>query len=177
MTEDSPTLLPDQGNWSDLAVLVREWVRYNPETGAFTWRKSGPYKKAGAKAAHRASGGYCRISLYNRLVYAHRAAFVLMLGRWPAQFADHVDGDPSNNKWSNLREATLQQNNHNAKRPRTNKTGVKGVSYLKTRGVYRARAWVNGRQRSLGCYETAEQAHAAYCKAVKEHRGVFGRTR
>lgn len=47
-------------------------------------------------------------------VSAHRAAFALYFGRWPDAEVDHIDGDRTNNRRSNLRELTHQQNMHAA---------------------------------------------------------------
>jgi hypothetical protein len=69
--------------------------------------------------------------------------FYVMQQRWPLPglVIDHRDGDPSNNVWSNLREATYSQNNRNADRSSTRWNGRDEVleqGVTKTRyGTYR----------------------------------------
>jgi hypothetical protein len=50
-------------------------------------------------------------------------------------------------------------------------TGFKGVSRLK--GKFRARIHLNGREKSLGVYATAQEAAQAYDRASKQHFGDF----
>jgi hypothetical protein len=55
---------------------------------------------------------------------------------------DHIDGNRCNNKVENLRWVSYQQNNHNRKIPRTNKSGIKGVHTNKADGKFVA-TWRN----------------------------------
>jgi hypothetical protein len=62
---------------------------------------------------------------------------------------DHKDRDPSNDKWSNLREATSSQNKYNR--------GLDGG----LRGIYKSGNgwWVMvGRNNYLGTFDTLEEA-------------------
>ena len=49
---------------------------------------------------------------------ANRIIFYIMCQRWPLpdHVIDHIDRDPSNNRWSNLRECTSSQNAMNCDR-------------------------------------------------------------
>ena len=62
--------------------------------------------------------------------------------------------------------------------PITNKVGMKGVIQVKRFGVtkFEARIKVAGKQMHLGRFETAQEAHAAYCNAADKHFGDFART-
>lgn len=90
-------------------------------------------------------------------------------------FVDHIDGNGLNNRRANLRLATPAQNSRNQKRLGSNASGYKGVSWNNKTEKWQARIRVNFSLKSLGCFETPEAAHAAYCKASAELHGEFGR--
>lgn len=86
---------------------------------------------------------------------------------------DHEDRNPANNAASNLRVATTAQNHRNTRRPKTNTSGFKGVSWHRARGKWRASISVNNRTKQLGHFDTPEDAHAAYLAAAVALSGPF----
>ena len=61
----------------------------------------------------------------------YRVIWMLNYGEIPAGYVvDHIDGDVSNNRISNLRIVTYQTNTRNRAKPRTNTSGVVGVYLL-----------------------------------------------
>lgn len=158
------------------AERLREVLDYDPETGAFTWKVMLAYRaKVGAVAGWSGDDGRITITINNTYYKAHRLAWLYMTGRWPEQDIDHRDLDASNNRWNNLREATPAQNLWNTGAHRNNKTGYKGVFLVVSSGRYRAAIRVAGKTLHLGCFMSAEMAHAAYAAAAREHRGEFAR--
>lgn len=141
---------------------------YDPETGDFIrdGRLSGSFD----------SYGY-RVTQYNKKNYKHhRLAWFFMTGQWPEKFIDHIDGDPSNNTWVNLREATNQQNCWNSGVRKNNKLGVKGVS-LHSCGKYAAQIQAGPKKEYLGLFDSIEEASAAYKRASKRlHKEFSGVT-
>lgn len=107
-----------------------------------------------------------------RFIYMHR----LICGTPDGFETDHIDGDSMNNRRSNLRPASAMQNRHNQGNRVDNKSGYKGVCWAASRGKWQAKIGVAGKQKHLGRFESAEDAHAAYCKASAELHGEFGRT-
>ena len=99
----------------------------------------------------------------------------LILGLVPGDGlqGDHINKDGLDNRRSNLRIATVSQNNFNRGASRLNKSGYKGVSWHKNR--WRASITAKGKDYQLGYFATAELAHAAYCKAAMELHGEFAR--
>lgn len=87
---------------------------------------------------------------------------------------DHRNGDSLDNRRANLRECTPQQNAHNRRPQRGAKVPFKGVS-LRSNGTYQAAITVAGKRTYLGCFETAELAHAAYTEAAIRLHGEFAR--
>lgn len=88
---------------------------------------------------------------------------------------DHIDGDGLNNRRSNLRTATREQNGHNAQLSARNTSGIKGVSWCQRSRKWLARITVNGTIKYLGVYSDKDHAAAAYAKASASLHGEFGR--
>ena len=158
------------------ADLVRQLLDYDPETGVFTYKarkpeqfKGGEHSAihtcnkwnsrcAGSVAGSVAGRGHIDIAI-NRVNYrAHRLAWLYVYGKWPENGVDHIDGNPANNRLSNLRDATQAQNMRNAKKYRTNATGEKNVGFDKRRGLYHLSFTIDGTQRHFAYYETLEEA-------------------
>src|SRR5437879_12879405 len=76
------------------------------------------------------SGSYLALRYNGKSVYAHRLAFYLQTGRWP-KYVDHINGNKLDNRWCNLREATMAQNKANEGLRSSNTSGWKGVSWHK----------------------------------------------
>lgn len=159
------------------AERLKQVLHYDPETGYFTWLLS---PTRGINPGDRTSDqpnprGYFLIKVDRRSYKAHRLAWLYMTGAWPVALIDHINGVRSDNRFCNLREATLSQNQANSKRSRLNKTGFKGVSFHESYGLYSAQVTnpAKGRVQWLGYFKSAEEAHAAYCRAAVAHYGEF----
>jgi hypothetical protein len=96
-----------------------------------------------------------------------------MTGENPSRIVDHKDRHVTNTRWTNLRLATLSENQWNSKIQRNNTSGFKGVSYDKRNGHYYARLTISGKPTRIGTFDTPEAAHAAYCDAARIHYGRF----
>ena len=86
---------------------------------------------------------------------------------------DHQDCNPLNNRKSNLRICTHQENLRNYRRPANNTSGYKGV--IKTRNKWQAQHKNNGENIRLGTFDTAVEAARAYNCATKKLYGKFAR--
>jgi len=107
-----------------------------------------------------------------RTVQMHR----VIMGEPDGLDVDHRDGNGLRNIRNNLREATKVQNNQNRSIGRNNTSGFKGVSWHKRCCKWQSQIKLNGKVKYLGHYDTAEQAHEAYCDASAKYHGEFGRT-
>jgi hypothetical protein len=158
------------------AAQARELWAYDPETGVLTWKvKPGKSLSAGMVAGKSDRSGRRVIGFQKRLYQASRIAWLIVHGDWPTAFIDHINGDPSDNRISNLREATLAENARNSKQRRDSTHSLKGVALAKGRYYY-ARISLDGERRYLGCFENEEAAHTAYAAAAAELHGEFART-
>lgn len=154
-----------------LASLVSAF-RVNKQ-GALIRLNSGGGQKKGSIAGSLHRTGYVRIKHSGYVFQAHRVTYAISHNRWPEEYIDHVNGIKSDNRPINLRDANGAQNQWNTG-PRT--SGIKGVFYRKDIGKWRARIGVNGKQKTLGFFDTEEIAGDAYAKAALEFHGAFAMT-
>jgi hypothetical protein len=118
--------------------------------------------------------GYYRISLSkhgkHKAGRIHRlaaTAFITNLDNKPC--VDHIDNCKTNNHITNLRWATITENNMNSKIGKNNTSGCKGVYYDKNR--WRARIKIDGISINIGSYKTLEEAKQA---RIKKANAIFG---
>jgi hypothetical protein len=88
---------------------------------------------------------------------------------------DHKDGDGLNNQKKNLRICTHAENLKNQKLHKNNISGLKGVSFYKRVKKWVAFIGVDGKQISLGYFDTKLEAYQAYCDACLKYHGKFSR--
>lgn len=150
------------------AARLRELLDYDPGTGVLRWKHNG--KSVGS----RNSRGYIRLAVKGYHTCAHRVAWAMQTGEWSERYLDHIDCDPSNNRWANLRQATHSQNSMNRHVRRDSDTGVKGVRLR--RGKY-AQAYIQaaGERIYLGSFASVEEAMAARGRAAAGLHKEFAR--
>lgn len=153
---------------------ISECYSYDAESGSVT-RKDGAQKHGNTKPDPCAvnKGGYAIVRFERGAVLVHRLAWLLMTGDWPKNEIDHINGIRLDNRWSNLRQCSNEENARNCKLYKNNKTGFKGVRKTKT-GRFSARIGARG-SISLGTFDTPEQASEAYVKAALSLHGNFHR--
>ncbi|MDE1814536.1 MAG: HNH endonuclease, partial [Thaumarchaeota archaeon] len=145
-------------------------------TGIFTWLQNrGRHFCAGARAGTRLPLGYWQIYLGGKRYLAHRLAWLYMTGAFPTGHIDHINRDPSDNRWVNLRAATPSQNLANQGLSKSNKSGFKGVCWNKRKRKWQAGIRIGGKQTWLGLFSDPAQAHAAYVRAAIREFGEFAR--
>lgn len=100
----------------------------------------------------------------------HRLAFLYMTGEWPAHQVDHINADRADNKWANLREATISVNAQNRRAALAgSSSGLLGASWDSKHERWKAQIRVNGRTRHLGYFGSPEAAHQAYLMSKRAH--------
>lgn len=151
------------------AEQAREWLDYNPTTGALTWRVTrSRLAQAGDPAGHLKKSGYVQVIIRGKAYAAHRLAWLITHGSWPENDIDHCNGVGFDNRIVNLRDVTTRVNTENRRiAATTSKTGLLGVS-PRADGQFLAQIQVNGKKRHLGLFPTAEQGHAAYLDAKRK---------
>lgn len=117
--------------------------------------------------------GYRGLTVFGRSFMQHRIVWMMHNDGSCPEFLDHINGNKSDNRIENLRPATKVDNGWNRGKNKNNTSGYKGVCFMKRKGVYRASVYFGGRAIHAGFHSTAEEAHLAYCKKLKEVAGEF----
>ena len=107
---------------------------------------------------------------------AHRVVFAMHRGSWPKRTVDHKNGDVTDNKPSNLRNATKRQQCLNKRTKRTRSSGSLKGAYQSPSGRFYAQIRANGVFHHLGSFDTEQQANAAYAAAATKLNGRFARS-
>lgn len=150
-------------------LTARELFHYDQETGIIIWIVSKKGLKAGSYAGYIDSAGYRIIRIKGRNYKAHRLAWLLAYHFFPSLDIDHINGDRSDNRIENLRQVTNSENQQNQRIARKdNKTGMLGVCFHEHSKKFNARIKLNGKQISLGYFETAAEAHEKYLHAKRQ---------
>jgi hypothetical protein len=169
--------MPDQ-------AYLREAFRYNRKTGQLTWRRrprehfkntqawNAWNTKYAGKSAGALWGDRWSIRLDGVIYRRARIIWKLTFGTDPIE-VDHRDLNKSNDRLSNLREATRSQQQANTRRSRRNTSGVKGVSRNPDGTKWVSHIEVRGTVLCLGTFASRATAFAAYCEAAKKHFGAF----
>jgi len=141
---------------------ILKLLSYNPKTGDLYWkvnRSSRAIKgsKAGTTIIDSKNLKYVRIIINGKKYLAHRLAFLIMEKRWP-KYIDHINGEGTDNRWENLREATCQENNRNKRLQDNNTSGATGVIFNKKASKWMVSIKVDSKRIHLGYYEDFNDA-------------------
>ena len=152
---------------------LKEVLHYDPDKGVFIWIKVSKYhrekmfKQAGGIQRDRQGRPHITIGIDGKLYQAHRLAFLYILGYFP-ETVDHMNGNPLDNRFSNLREVSSAENRENhAKRKK--KSGLPLGVKKKSKTRYVARITINGKTLELGSFCSPEAASQAYLKAKRKY--------
>lgn len=162
---------------------LKSILDYNPDTGEFTWKVDrGGLAKAGNIAGSLVldkrdfNSKYYYIMADRKMYKLHRLAYFYVTGTDPGDMQiDHINGNTLDNRFENLRLATNAQNSKNYKKPITNKSGFKGVSWCKQNKKWYAQIKVNNKKIYLGRYNSKLYAALVYARAAKKYFGEWRR--
>ncbi len=132
-------------------------LSYCADTGEFTWLKTRGSKRVSGQAAGSNNKKCINICHSGKKYKAHRLAFLFVNGEWPKKDVDHINGNPLDNRFSNLRDVDNSVNRKNSKLYRTNRNGHPGVHKTPS-GSWWATIQSESKQHYLGtfgCYTAA----------------------
>ena len=157
---------------------LRSRLDYDPDTGIFKWKfKNGDTKGeklfnsrfGGKETGNKNSNGYLQIIIDGKAICLHRIAYLFMIGEWPNNEIDHINGNPLDNRWENLREVSKIENFKNQKIYKNNVSGVTGVSWNKYFNKWIVIISVNKKPINLGYFDNFEDAVKVRKNAEVEH--------
>lgn len=157
--------------------LLREYLKYDEDTGKLFWKERNPLRfsdpkrsaswnarYAGREAFTARSGPYFVGRIGGVKYYAHRVVYAMLHGEWP-DVTDHKDGDGTNNRPDNLRSGT-QEDNTKGMHAKVQ------VGTSRYRGVFRGtHAWiaqfsVRSKTVHVGSFDTERDAALAWDDAA-----------
>ena len=137
-------------------------------------KQTSPNSKIGKKVGSLTNRGYLSTTIKSKFYLLHRLIFMMFHGYLPA-YIDHIDGNQSNNCIENLREATLQQNNYNAKTRKNSKSGIKNVYWQKSTKKWGVALRTNKIYKYFGCFDDLELATLVATEARNKYHGKFAK--
>lgn len=155
---------------------VRALLEYDHISGNLYWLMTRGRAIKGNIAGRVSRDGYIQIGIDGKRYPAHRLGWLIYHGAWPKDQLDHINTIKTDNRISNLREATNQQNQYNRGLQSNNKSGLKGVSWNKAQKKWLARIRADKKLFHLGSFNKKEDAHHAYIEEAKRLHGEFERT-
>lgn len=159
-----------------------EYFTYDAELGQLAWKPRRWSHMAGRTAGYKqrnatGSANVIAVKVSGEIFVAHRIIWEMHHGQVPDGLEiDHIDCNPWNNRLSNLRLATRQQNQWNKPKPSCNKSGYKGVHWSTAKRCFIAQIVDGRKKRHIGQFATAKEAGDAYIREAKVLHGEFFRT-
>lgn len=159
--------------------ILKDILFYDEYSGLFTWkmREEKMFKNAAStdrwntrwanKQAFTCTtvNGYKQGNIFAKRYYAHRVAYAITYDVWPIEI-DHINGDRTDNRISNLRDVYCRAlNMKNSKLRKDNTSGYVGVAWNDKIEKWVSRINVDGLQIHLGVFEAYEDAISARINA------------
>ncbi len=136
---------------------LKKNLNYNPGTGIFKWKVANNGRiKIGNIAGYKNNDGYIQIKVNKKIYYAQRLAWLYMEGYFPENTMDHIDRNPSNNKWDNLRHVSKTCDVRSRKKFKNNKSGIVGVYLDEKTNKWKVQITNNKKQIYLGIFKEDE---------------------
>ena len=155
---------------SELYKKLHRELSYCSITGVLKWKNTGTGRKD--RAGWTTYDGYRALKINLGIVgecitiLEHRAIWFMCTGFPPKNEIDHINRIRDDNRISNLRDVTASVNSQNKGLYKNNKSGHVGVTYRQDSNKWRATMSVNGKRKTIGCFNNMEDAIAAKLKAL-----------
>jgi hypothetical protein len=144
-------------------VQVRNLFDYDADTGILAHKEYRHGRTKGDVAGcQNVFNRYWYVSVSGFSYRAHRLIWLYVYGMWPSLMIDHINGDRSDNRIINLREATYADQAQN-RTPLEGKTSkCQGVTYYSLPQKWVATIYKDYERIHLGYFPTEDEAAEAY---------------
>lgn len=167
--------------------VLRQLLRYEPDTGKLFWRERTPDLFPGVRRSpehscaiwnslyagreaftNKARNGYLIGLVFRKSHLAHRVAWAIATGAWPPADIDHINRVRDDNRLCNIRPVSRSQNSTNRRSRAGKPDSLVGVFPGKA-GRFRALICAGKKSRHLGTFDTPEEARTAYLRAQADY--------
>lgn len=150
---------------------LKHHLRYDSETGIFTRTENvnSNNSSSGRITGSVSNTGYLVIRVLDVLYTAHRLAWLYSYGSFPSFDVDHINGDRHDNRLSNLRAVTREENMKNKCISICNSSGKTGVSWDSSRNKWAAYGGIRYKKVYIGRFATLSDASDARDKWEKDN--------
>ena len=144
-------------------------LRYEVDTGLLWWKEKKINRQMDKSCGTLHHNGYLYLRMDGRLYTLHRVIWKMVTGREPDHL-DHINGCRIDNRLSNLREVSRNQNNRSIGITKANSSGYIGVRFSEKEKCWTTQITVERKRISLGRFKDKRQAVEAYNrKAIELH--------
>lgn len=159
------------------AARLNERLYYNQETGVVIWKErnvsefDSQYRCDvwNSKFANKEAGCLLSDTKYRLLGLdlisygVRRIIWKIMTGNDPINEIDHINEIRDDNRFDNLREAIVSENNHNRGIQKNNTSGYKGIFWRKDCKKWQGKVRFNYTRYYTGKFDAPEEAHFELC--------------
>jgi hypothetical protein len=142
-------------------LALYKGVKYDKENGIIT-------NSRGKVIDRVTSNNYLVVQIYDNesrkryCIQAHHFAWYYVYGNCDFEEIDHINRDKTDNKITNLRPVSRNQN-------QWNRSNTKGYTFNKLQNKWHSKIRHNKKLISLGYYKTESEAREAYLKAKEKY--------
>jgi len=156
-----------------MSMVTKEFLRdlYDYQDGKLFWKVDKGSARIGDKVGYF-DGRYFAAKLNGKRQQVSRLIYMYHYGYMP-KIVDHINGNTSDNRIENLREATASGNNHNRAIAKNNKSGIKGVFFCNQMNKWKTQITINYKQIHLGYYDDKDLAGLVVSEARNKYHKSF----
>lgn len=141
-----------------------------PDKGYCVWKERAGNYFSNKKVGWVGDRGYIRCEFLGVGYSMHRIIWLYVYGKWPSGEIDHINHIRNDNRIENLRVVSNKDNLKNKSLPKSNKSGIMGVHWLRRDKRWKVAIKIDGKTKYLGLYQKKEDA----AKARKETEIKYG---
>lgn len=146
--------------------LTAGTLRHRERAGSSAETKRFNSRYAGTEAGRAVTDGSRQVRVDGIAFGVHRIIWKMMTGKDPGSQIDHINGNPADNRWANLREASHTQNMLNRGVMPHNSSGYTSVYFRTNAKRASSKCWTvqiksGGKHVYTAYFHTLEEAVAA----------------